>query len=309
MANSFASRKYLLTINNPEEHGFSHERIKETLHTFPGLVYWCMCNEIGEQGTPHLHLYVVFRNAVKMSTIMQRFYGAHIDAANGSHSENRDYVRKEGKWLTDSKHETSKPNTFEESGQLPPERGDGKRMMENVYEMIKTGASTAEIIDTYPQAISKIDYIEKARQTHLREQNKNVWRDVDCHYIFGGTGVGKTRSVMEKYGYSNVYRVTDYSHPFDNYQGQDVILFDEFHDSIEITQMLTLLDGYPVDLPCRYANKSALYTKVYVISNVPFEMQYLDVQRTIPEKWKAFQRRFGNQIYEMLQDDDDESPF
>ena len=26
---------------------------------------------------------------------------------------------------------------------------------------------------------------------------------------------------MGKYGYTNIFRVTDYDHPFDNYKGQD----------------------------------------------------------------------------------------
>ena len=43
-----SSRKYLLTINNPVDHGFTHERIKTILSNFPGLLYWCMCDEIGE---------------------------------------------------------------------------------------------------------------------------------------------------------------------------------------------------------------------------------------------------------------------
>ena len=92
-----SSRKYLLTINNPLDHGFSHERIKANLSDFSGLVYWCLCDEIGEQGTPHTHVYVVFKNSVMFDTMHKKFYGAHIDKANGTNQENRDYVRKEGK--------------------------------------------------------------------------------------------------------------------------------------------------------------------------------------------------------------------
>ena len=52
MARSAAYRKYQLTFNNPADHGFSHEVIKSTLSGFPGCVYWCLCDEIGEQQTP-----------------------------------------------------------------------------------------------------------------------------------------------------------------------------------------------------------------------------------------------------------------
>lgn len=81
---------------------------------------------------------------------------------------------------------------------------------------------------------------------------------------------------MDKYGYSNVFRVTDYSHPFDNYKGQDVVIFEEFRSSVKLSDMLNYLDGYPLELPCRYANKYACYTKVFLISNIPLTDQYSD---------------------------------
>ena len=63
-----SSRKFQLTINNPADHNFSHERIKVILSEFSGLVYWCMCDEVGEQGTPHTHVYVVFKNSTMFDT-------------------------------------------------------------------------------------------------------------------------------------------------------------------------------------------------------------------------------------------------
>ena len=122
MARSAAYRKYFLTINNPVTHGFTHETIKGVLSSFTNIAYWCICDEIGEQGTYHTHVYLCSPNAIQFTTLQQRFYGAHIEPAQGSHRENRDYVRKEGKWLNDAKHGTSLPDTFEESGELPPER-------------------------------------------------------------------------------------------------------------------------------------------------------------------------------------------
>ena len=98
MPRETSSRKYLLTINNPKEHGFDHALIRQNLGQLKGCIYWCMCDEVGEEGTPHTHIYAAFKNQVMFSTMKQRFYAAHIDAAKGSHRENRDYIRKEGKW-------------------------------------------------------------------------------------------------------------------------------------------------------------------------------------------------------------------
>ena len=305
-----SSRKFTLTINNPQTHGFDHARIRSILSDFPGVEYWCMCDETGEQGTYHTHLYMAFRNSVMFDTVRSKFYGAHIEPAKGKHRENRDYIRKEGKWLDDAKHETNHPETFEEWGELPPDKSRSESQAEQIMQMVMEGKTNAQILREMPTAYSKINYIEQARQTLLQEQHENEWRNLSVTYIWGETGAGKTRSVMDLYGYPNVYRVMDYAHPFDGYKGQDVILFDEFRSQLPLSSMLVYLDGYPVELPCRYANKVACYTKVYLVSNIPLDEQYRNIQKDEPESWKAFNRRIHEvrcmtkQFEELPQDDD-----
>lgn len=292
MPKKTSSRKFQLTINNPTDHGFTHERIRAILSESPGLLYWCMCDEVGEQGTPHTHVYVVFKNSVMFETLHKRFYGAHIEQANGSNQENRDYVRKEGKWLDDAKHETNLADTFEEWGELPADRSRQESQSEQIMQMIYDGKSNAEILAEIPSAYTRLPYIEQARQTLLQEKYKNQWRSLDVTYLWGDTGAGKTRSVMDKYEYANVFRVTNYdAHPFDGYKGQDIVIFEEFRSSIKIQDMLNFLDGYPVELPCRYTNKVACYTKVFLISNIPLDEQYPNVQKEEHSSWEAFRRR------------------
>lgn len=299
MAREKSHRKYQLTINNPADHGFDHDVIKTTISGFPGCVYWCLCDEVGQEGTPHTHVYLVFENAVMFSTIQKRFYGAHIEPAKGTNQQNRDYVRKEGKWADSEKEDTNLPETFEESGELPPDPERQQKYSEAVLTMLQDGATNAEIIQELPTAINHLPNIDRARQTLLEEKFKAKWRTLEVYYIWGKTGVGKTRSVMEQYGYENVYRVTNYAHPFDQYQGQDVILFDEFRSSLPLSDMLTYLDGYPVMLPCRYADKVACFTKVYVVSNLDFDEQYPILQLEQPASWAAFRRRFKDIVQKL----------
>ena len=296
MARKKATRKFQLTFNNPQTHGYTHERIRSILEQFPGLDYWCMCDETGEQGTYHTHLYMASRNGIEYETIHRRFYGVHVEGAKGTHRENRDYIRKEGKWLEDAKHETNHPETFEEWGELPPDKGKSETQAERIMQLVKDGKTNAEILTELPTAYNRLNYIEQARQTLLEARYRDTWRELHTVYIWGETGAGKTRSIMEQHGYSKVYRVTDYAHPFDNYKGQEVILFEEFRSSLPLSAMLNYLDGYPVELPCRYANKVACYTKVYLVSNIPLHEQYRNIQKDEPESWNAFNRR----IHEVL---------
>ena len=101
---------------------------------------------------------------------------------------------------------------------------------------------------------------------------------------------------MERYGYDKVCRITDYDHPFEKYAGEDVIVFDEFRSQLRISDMLNYLDGYPIMLPCRYANRQACYTKVYLISNVSLDEQYRNIQYDEPYTWAAFCRRIQKVI-------------
>lgn len=74
--------------------------------------------------------------------------------------------------------------------------------------MVQEGATNAEILRKYPSAMNHLPRIDQARQTLLEERFRKRFRELQIEYIWGKTGVGKTRGVMEKYGYENVYRVT-----------------------------------------------------------------------------------------------------
>ena len=285
-------RKWLITINNPKEKGYDHEKIKSILRSFKKVLYWCMSDEIGiEERTYHTHIFLVSANGIRFTTMKNRFDGAHLDACNGSCVNNRDYVFKNGKWSNTQKEDTRVDGTQEEWGEIPLERQGHRNDLDDLYDMIKDGLSNYEIIESSPQYMLNLDKIERCRQVVQDEKYKSTWRELQTMYVYGQTGSGKTRSIMELYGYEHVFRVTDYDHPFDGYKGQDVIVFEEFRSSMRIGDMLNYLDGYPVELRCRYANKVACYTKVYLVSNIPLTDQYRDIQDAQLETWNAFLRR------------------
>ncbi len=297
MTSDSQSRKWQVTINNPLDKGYTHEHLKEKLAGMKSVIYWCMADEIGENGTYHTHLYLQGRGGIKFSTIKKRFEGGHFEMAKGTASQNREYVMKTGKWEHDKKHETQVPDTVEEWGEMPVERQGARNDLADVYSMIKQGMTNFEIMEQVPDVMLHLDKLEIVRQTIRDEEFSEKWRDLEITYIYGDTGTGKTRHIMEKYGYRNVYRVTDYRHPFDSYMGQDVILFEEFRSSLPLGDMLKYLDGYPVVLPCRYTNRQACFTKVYIGTNISIDSQYPDSQRGNMGDFLAFLRRINTVKY------------
>lgn len=291
MAREKSSRKYQLTINNPIEHGFTHEQIKNNLDTIK-TEYWCMCDEVGAEKTPHTHIFLYSKNAIMFSTIQKRFYGAHIECAQGTCQENRDYIRKEGKYLDSEKKETNLLETFEEFGEMPIEnKGSKNNVSYQVWQMLQDGYSDYDIMDRFPSYITKSSHLDRTRQIIRQKNYKNTFRKLEVTYICGETETGKTRYVLDKYGYENVYKITNYEHAFDEYEGEDVILFDEFRSSLPLSDMLQYLDGYPCRLKARYNDKQACYTKVFIVSNIPFEKQYIHYQENEHKSWQAFRRR------------------
>lgn len=289
-------RKWLLTINNPKEKGLDHTAIQDGLKRFPALLYFCMADEKGE--IEHTHVFFALEHPTRFSTIKRRFPTAHIDRAEGTAAECRAYVQKSGKWADSEKAETSIPGTVEEWGELPVERQGERADLALLYQMIKDGMSNYEIMEANPDYLISLDRIERARQAVREQQYQDTFRKLEVTYIWGPTGTGKTRSVMERYSYSEVYRVTGYAaHPFDSYAGQDVLLLDEYGSNFKIRDLLNYLDGYPLTLPARYSNRVACYTKVYIISNLCLSKQYPVEQYNSPATFAALLRRINKVIH------------
>jgi len=104
-------------------------------------------------------------------------------------------------------------------------------------------------------------------------------RDLTVEVHWGVAGTGKTRHVYDKHGIENVFTlIADNSACwFDGYEGEDVLLIDDFKGWITYSMLLKLLDIYPVRLPLKGSFTNACWTKVYITSNYEPSSWYRDV--------------------------------
>ena len=294
MGNNTQSRKWSLVINNPQECGLDHSAIVEILRKF-SPAYFCMADEIATTGTYHTHIFLYSPSPIRFSTVKNRFPTAHIDKTYGSAKENRDYIRKEGKWAETDKAETKVPDTFLEWGDMPAEKEEKAPQMYKLIQEVREGISTANIIEGSPNLAFRVRDIDTLRQTLLSDRYASENRKIEVWYIFGASGTGKTRGIYERHDAKDICRITNYRNgrgiSFDGYTGQDVLVFEEFHSQIPIEDMLNYLDIYPLSLPARYSDRVACYTRVYITSNLPLEKQYRNMQWDSLETWRAFIRR------------------
>jgi len=267
--------------------------------------------EVGEEGTEHIQAAWHWKHAKTYSATKKLLNSDrwHLEEARSSMFSSMAYCAKGQQSKSEWENEgidgpayggIEMPDYPLESGRMGgilrvigklPEQSEGKHSVwTQIVEKIESGWSNRELVKKWPaQAIRCQAAIDKYR---LEIDRANAeWRNVTTTYIEGDTGCGKTRYVMEKHGYANVHRVTDYDHPFDNYHGQPVLVLEEFRNSLKIQDMLNYLDGYPVELPARYANKLAKFDTIYILSNWQLLEQYPNQQVNHPSTFRALLRR------------------
>ena len=180
---------------------------------------------ISEAGLYHCHM-ALYGNTTTLHNVSKILFDSHVEPQLGGKKELTEYLSKTGKYS-----EKGERVLYTQGLDCIEDKQGARTDLSDLYENIKGGMTDYEIFEENPNNIRHIGYIEKVRQTLVKESVKNTFRTLEVTYIWGKTAIGKTRYVMEKYGYSSVFRITDYKHPFDNYIGQDIIVFDEFASS------------------------------------------------------------------------------
>lgn len=271
--------RWTFTVNNPGEW---RPTFIDNL-----MAYMIYETEVGEEGTTHIQGYVRFKNRKELNSakrlICER---AHLEPARGTEAQNRDYCSKD-------------LNDVHEYGQFDGDAGrQGRRTdLEAVASSIKFGSSLQTIAATH--SAEWIKYHSGITSLHqILQPEPPAVRNVTTTYIHGLTGVGKSHRIHTQY--PGGYTIRAGRGPFDQYERQEVVIFEEFDDGQwPITDMLMYLDKWPCTLNCRYNNKKAFWTKVFIISNLPPSQLYI---LTPTERRDAFMRRLTS-VVEILNKD------
>ena len=271
------SKSWFCVFNNPVEHGFSGEpqeiieQIRDTwIRDNPQrtcAVIYC----ISAEGLHHCHAVFEDTKSLRFSAIKKLFPSMHIEPTKGTKEQAEDYINKRGKW--EEKGEIIIATC--RHGEIKGAQGQ-RRDLDIIEELIQQGLTPDEIMDT---SFSFRRYDRMIRDGYYRKRLKETpeFREVTNYCHVGFAGSGKSHSYLEmceKYGSDSIYFVTDYSHPFDKYNGEPILFLDEFRGQLPYHLLLSCLDGYKVQIPCRYSNTFALWTEVHIASVFPPEMFY-----------------------------------
>lgn len=164
--------------------------------------------------------------------------------------------------------------------------------------------------DVY-NAVSPAVYIEACDKNRLKHAIQYAYhhapeeelanRNLEVIHIQGDSGSGKTvmaKALCEKRGLSYCVS-TPGAHPFDEYDGQDCLILDDFRDSdIQFSQLLKILDNNTLsDLPARYYNRSTRFLKLIIITSVkPVNTLYTKKKEAAGEEYKQLMRRIKTSL-------------
>ena len=172
MATNSQSRKWMMTINNPETCGLDQGRMREILTLFQPD-YFCLADEIATTGTYHTHIFLYSQSPIRFSTVKKRFPTAHIEKAYTPTTEIIS-VRKEN-GLTPPRQ---KPlwRDFKSLANCPAVAQKTIPKCTSFWR-VKSGFSTTEIIDESPSFAFVKDV--RLRDIYQMEQFRSINRQIE----------------------------------------------------------------------------------------------------------------------------------
>lgn len=239
--------------------------------------YFVVGRETGESGTRHLQGYFELLNRARLSTIKTRlgFAGLHLECRRGSASQASEYCKKDGDYY--------------EFGTISRSEQGRRTDIEALHRSLQEKKGLREISDEHFGS-----FLKYRRSIYAYRSIHAGQRDWVCSVVvyWGRTGTGKTRNVFDNNESVWVYPGGGW---FDGYDGDQIVLFDDFSGSeFKIGYLLKLLDRYPMQVPIKGDFVSWVPTEIYITSNLDPRVWYPNAHG---EHVEALFRRFTNVVH------------
>lgn len=184
-------------------------------------------------GRKHWQCHVICKRKRPLKSVIKSLYPCHVEISKDPEAS-RTYCKKEG--------------DFKEHGNWISQ-GTRSDLKDIVSKVISGEINCDYLLGEDPAKIHQYGRtLEKAEDLRLKKQKRDFMPS--CHWLYGPTGVGKTRSVVseEKDLYFFPYEKNGW---WDNYSGQEAILFDDFRGQLPMNEILRICDRYDYTVPRR----------------------------------------------------------
>lgn len=214
--------------------------------------------EKGSEGTRHLQIYFELKNAMSYSALNKKVFPAYYHKRNGRPKQAAGYCKKGTKesspdgcdWSYFYDHPADDWKGFEH-GEISMQ---GKRTdIDDPVEMIvHEGATIRQVALEHP--CSYVKYHKGFTMLRaLALPPRQLSKPPDVIVLYGPTETGKTRDAHIKYWPDIPHYKWQPSNGswWDNYDGEDKIIIDEFRGNMSWPDLLTLLDVYECRMACK----------------------------------------------------------
>lgn len=273
------SKSWVFTLNNYTQHDC-------TMLDDMDVSYMIYGREISlTTGTPHLQGFITFKRTYRLPQLKKLIPEAHWEIAKAIDAGN--YCLKDKKY-------TIRDN------RVPTQRDD----LQTVSSFIVANHTLQETALQFPTTFIKFSSGIEKLYAHVR--NKPRTRDTPpplVVWLYGETGVGKTRSVREEE--PNLWVSEDNLKWFTGYENQEAVLLDDFRPHFcSYSFLLRLLDRYSFDVQVKYGSRTWNPKRIYITApSHPSEMY-----ECLSEDIKQLLRRI-TWIVEVATDDEGRTTF
>ena len=255
------SRTWCFTLNNYTD--MDELLLKDLEKNY--IVYG---REVGENGTPHLQGYIIWKRNYTLKQVKKVHATAHWEVAKAADAMN--YCMKDKNYYVEDN------------------RKQGKRT--DIHEAMKMAleGKMVEIREKFPAVWAKS---RAALRFAPLERNWNP-RPIESYekpyvtWMWGPSGTGKTRKVYDMHDWGDIWSVNIQNGFFIGYMGQPIVLFDDFRkDDVKFNFMLKLLDRYPINVNVKNlpAGEQWRPLRLYVTSPFSPSDMYADTDEEVEQ--------------------------
>jgi len=265
---NFQGKYWCFTINNPtiEQH---------PPNVWPDVQYVIWQHEKGEEGTEHLQGYVCFTKVKRLNWCKAHcVYEAHWAPRMGSHSQAKHYCMKpvEG---CDCEHCTSAEGQrlggpWEHGSDEGISDKQGQRNdLAKAKELLDGGASELELAE---ECWGPWVRYHKAFERYRKLKHGNVRNWITHVTVYwGAPGIGKSQRARFEAGDSSYWLPQPDGGTvwWDGYDGQEVVVIDEFYGWIKRIMMQRLCDSTPIMVQNKGGSTPFVAKRIIITSNEP----------------------------------------
>lgn len=201
--------------------------------------YLCMGFELSESGTPHIQGFITWKRAYRLSQLKKLVPRAHWQPAVATDAAN--YCMKDDYEIHDNRQQGRRSDLTEAIACLR-EHGIKRLKEDHAEAFVKYHAGLSKLVDKEPRNFKPV-----------------------VEWIYGPTGVGKTRSVVDKE--PSLWISGKNLRWWQGYQDQEAVLIDDFRaDFCTFHELLRIIDRYPYQVEVKGGSVELTAQRMYITS-------------------------------------------